>query len=115
MTKITKQLIEKFHKATSEHEIDLIAGIIPDPPEPYPNAIFYLRMESTEKHTGDRQKPQPIWLTLSEMVKLSILMTLASQFWLERLEKDDRYSIERIQAFRKSWKRMREAIDDLLE
>ena len=42
-------------------------------------------------------------------------MTMASQFWLERLDKDERYSIERIQAFRKSWKQMREAIDDLLE
>ena len=52
-----RQLVEKFHKETSEHEIDLIAGIIPDPPDPYPNAIFYLRMESTEKYTGKSQKP----------------------------------------------------------
>ena len=93
----------------------MIAGIIPEPPDPYPNAIFYLRMESTEKETGQKQKPQPIWLSLNEMVKLSVLMTMASQFWLERLEKDEKYSIERIQAFRKSWKQMRKAIDDLLE
>ena len=107
-------MVEKFHKETGEHEIDLIAGIIPDPPDPYPNAIFYLRMESIEKDTGKKQKPQSIWLTLSEMVKLSILMTMASQFWLERLEKDERYSVERINAFKKSWTQMRGAIDDLL-
>lgn len=71
-------------------------------------------MESTEKETRKKQETESIWLSLNEMVKLSILMTIASQFWLERLEKDEGYSIERIQAFKKSWKQMREAIDDLL-
>ena len=110
--KIRKK-VEKFHKETSEYEIDLIAGIIPDPPDPYPNAIFYLSMESTEKDTGKKQKPQPIWLTLGEMVKLSVLMTMASQFWLERLEKKSRYSKERIEAFREAWNQVSEAINDL--
>jgi len=111
--KIRKKVVEKFHKETSEHEIDLIAGIIPNPPDPYPNAIFYLKMESTEIYTGKKQKPQPIWLTLGEMLKLSVLMTMASKFWLERLEKRSKYSEERIEAFRKAWNQVGEAINDL--
>ena len=110
---MSKQLVEKFHKETNEYEIDLIAGIIPEPPDPYPNAIFYLRMESTEKHTGKKQKPEPIWLSLGEMMKLSMMMNMASQFWLERLEKDSNYTKIRIETFRKSWKQVSRAMDDL--
>ena len=111
--KIRKQLVEKFSKDTGEHEIELIAGIEPNPPDPRPNAIFYLRMESIEKSTGEKQKVEPIWLSLGEMVKLSVLMTIASQFWLERLDKDSKYSKERIKAFKNAWGQMSEAIDDL--
>lgn len=111
--KIKKQLVEKFSKETKKHKITLIAGIEPDPPDPRSNVIFYLRMESIEKNTGEKQKVEPIWLSLGEMVKLSVLMTIASQFWLERLDKDSKYSRERIEAFRKAWGQMSEAIDDL--
>lgn len=110
--KIRKQLIERFSKETPRHEIDLIAGINPNPPRAH-NAIFYIRMESIDKDTGEKLKPEPIWLSLSEMAKLSVLMTVASQFWLERLDKDEEYSEERIEVFKDGWKRVSEAIDDL--
>jgi len=111
--KIKKLVVERFSKKTSNHEINLVAGIIPEPPDPYPNVIFYIEMESIDKNTGESQKPEPIWLTLGEMVKLSVLMTVASQFWLERLEKDDEYSGERIKEFGKAWSKVSGAVDDL--
>jgi hypothetical protein len=111
--KIRKLIVERFSKETPKHEISLVAGIIPKPPDPYPNVIFYMEMESIDKDTGKSQKPEPIWLTLGEMVKLSVLMTVASQFWLERLEKDEEYSGERVKEFRKAWRQMSGAVDNL--
>jgi len=111
--KINKLIVEKFSKETPNHKISLVAGIIPEPPDPYPNAIFYIEMESIDKDTRESQKPEPIWLTLGEMVKLSVLMTVASQFWLERLDKDEEYSKERIEEFREAWGRMSGAVDKL--
>lgn len=107
------RLVEKFHKETSEYDIDFIAGIEPDPPYPYPNAIFYLRMESTHRETGKTKKTEPIWLTLREMVKLSVLMTMASQFWIKRLDKGTGESKKRIAEFRKAWNKTKDAIDTL--
>ena len=98
-----KQLVEEFFKETETHEIRLIAGIDPEPPDPHPNAIFYIRMESIEKETKEKCKAQQIWLSLNEMGKLNILMTVASRFWEERLEKGSRYSQKRIKAFIKVW------------
>jgi len=111
--KIRKLIVERFSKETPKHEISLSAGIIPEPPDPYPNVIFYIEMKSVDKNTGKSQKPEPIWLTLGEMVKLSVLMTVASQFWLERLDKDEGYSEERIEKFREAWSQMSGAVDNL--
>jgi len=113
VTKIKKLIVERFSKETPKHEISLVAGIIPEPPDPYPNVIFYIEMKSIDKDTGKSQKPEPIWLTLGEMVKLSVLMTVASQFWLERLDKDEGYSGERIEEFREAWSQMSGAVDNL--
>ena len=113
--KIRKQLVEKFSKETREHEITLVAGIDPNPPDPYPNAIFYVRMESTDKETNKKSKVKPIWLSLNEMAKLSVLMTIASRFWLERLEKASGHSQKRIKAFVNAWDQMKEAMDNLFE
>ena len=54
--KIRKKLVEKISKETREHKITLIGGIEPNPPDPYPNAIFYLRMESIDKETNKKAK-----------------------------------------------------------
>ena len=112
MRRIKRKLVEKITKDTGEHIIKLIAGVDPNPPYPS-NAIFYIRMESIEKETEEKSKVEPIWLSLNEMTKLSVLMTVASRFWLERLEKGTEYARERIETFIAAWKQMRDAIDDL--
>jgi len=110
-----KQLVEEFFKDTGEHQISLIAGIDPNPPAPYPNAIFYIRMKSIDKETNKKSKVKPIWLSLNEMLKLSVLMTIASRFWLERLEKNSWNRRKKIKKFIDTWTRMRDAMDELLE
>jgi len=110
-----KQLVEEFCKETKEHKIRLVVGVDPNPPDPYPNAIFYLRMESIEKETGKKSKPQQIWLSLNEMGKLSMLMIVASRFWEERLEKGSSYSRKRIKAFVKVWNEVSDSLESLLE
>jgi len=113
--KIRKQLVEKFSKETRGHEITLTAGIDPSPPDPYPNAIFYVRMESIDKETNKKSKVEPIWLSLNEMAKLSVLMTIASRFWIERLEKTSWQSQKRIEAFINAWGHVKDAMDSLFE
>ena len=93
----------------------MIAGINPKPPDPCPNAIFYVRMESEDKDTNEMQYPEPIYLTLNEMVKLSVLMTIASKFWVERLEKRSPQSQDRIKTFVDTWTQVSGAMDELLE
>ena len=115
MIVIRKQLVEKFSKETGEHEITLIAGIDLSPPDPYPNAIFYVRMESIDKETNKKSKVEPIWLSLNEMAKLSVLMTIASRFWLERLEKASWQSRKRVKAFVNAWGQVKDAMDTLFE
>lgn len=113
--KMRKKLVEKFSKETREHKIQLIAGIEPQPSGPYPNPIFYIRMESIDKEKNKTTKVRPIWLSLNEMVKLSVLMTIASRFWLERLDKGTRCGRKRIETFIDAWDQISRAVDDLLE
>ena len=110
-----KKLVEEFSKKTKTHEIKLIAGIDPNPPDPYPNAIFYIRMESTHRKTEETTKVKPIWFSLNEMMKLSVLMALALRFWTERLNKDSPYSHKRIEAFIDTWTQMKDSMESLLE
>jgi len=111
-----RKLVEEFWKVTSQnHKIKLIAGIEPRPSQPYRNIIFYIRMESTDLETNLKTKVEPIWLSLNEMVKLSVLMTLASRFWLERLDKRSRRGKERMETFIDAWNEMSTAMDYLLE
>ena len=113
--RIRRKLVEAISKETSEHEIKLIAGIEPNPPDPYSNAIFYVRMESIDKETNKKSKVESIWLSLNEMAKLSVLMTIASRFWLERLEKGSGHSQKRITAFVDAWNQVKDAMDNLFE
>lgn len=108
-------MVEEFLKETRTHKIRLIAGVDPAPPDPHGNAMFYIRMESTEKKTKRRNKAQQIWLSLNEMGKLSVLMTVASRFWEERLDKGSKRSTKRINAFIKAWTQMSKSLDGLLE
>jgi len=72
-------------------------------------------MESIEKETGEKCKPEQIWLSLNEMGKLSILMIIASRFWEERLEKGSKYSQKRIKKFIEAWTQTKDSLDGLLE
>ena len=90
-----RQKIDEFVKETETHEIKLVVGIDPKPREAV-NPMFYIRMESKSKKTGKTRKAKSIWLSLNEMAKLSVLLTVASRFWTERLEKGSEYSEERI-------------------
>jgi len=112
---MSKQLVETFSKETSEHQIRLIAGIEPQPSEPYPNAIFYIRMESYDKVERVLSQVKPIWLSLNEMVKLGVLMNVASRFWLEQLDKESKRGRKKIDAFIDAWRQISRAVDDLLE
>jgi hypothetical protein len=108
------KFIDEFIKQPSSGEIKLIAGIDPDPPAPYPNAIFYIRMVSPDVNTKEVCKTEKIWLTLSEMTRLSVLMTIASRFWVERLNKGEGYTEERIKEFQDEYKEIKEAMERLL-
>jgi hypothetical protein len=110
-----KQLVEEFSKETDTHEIRLIAGIDPNPPPPHSNTMFYIRMESEEKDSGRKCKVEPIWLSLNEMIKLSVLMTVSSKFWEEKLKKGSWRSWKRTQAFIDVWNKMRDSMDTLFE
>lgn len=72
-------------------------------------------MESLDKETNKEIKVKSIWLSLNEMAKLSVLMTIASRFWLERLEKGSKHSQKRIKAFVDSWDQTKDALDNLFE
>jgi hypothetical protein len=113
--KMKKQLVEEFSKETDTHEIRLIAGIDPNPPDPHSNTMFYFRMESKEKETDERCKVEPIWRSLNEMIKLSVLMTVASKFWEKKLEKGSWHGWKRAQAFIDAWNQMSDSMDTLLE
>lgn len=108
---VSKQLVAKFSKDTNNHITNLIAGIDPNPS----HAIFYIRMESEDKRTGKISKAKDIWLSLTEMQKLSMLMFVASRFWEEKLAKGSKYSQKRISKFIDVWQCIEEAVDILFE
>ena len=107
---MTKLSVEQFQKSKFNFNVELRAGIDDDPPSSS-NVIFYLQMKSTTNE--GTIKTEPIWLSLADMVKLSMLMTTASHFWIEKLDKGSQETKERIKLFRDSWKRMSESIDKL--
>lgn len=109
------KLVDEFIKPIPEcGETRLIAGIDPEPPDPYPNAIFYVRMVSHDINTRKPCKTQTIWLSLSEMTRLSVLMTIASRFWMERLNKGEEYTKERVKEFQNEYKQIKRALERLL-
>lgn len=109
------KLIDNFVKETSDRgEIRLIAGIDPNPPDPYPNAIFYIRMVSQDCKTKVPCSTESIWLSLTEMTRLSVLMSIASRFWVERLNKSEAYTEERIKEFQDQYKEIKKALERLL-
>jgi hypothetical protein len=48
------------------------------------------------------------------MTRLSILMNIASQFCIKRLEKGEDYSEERIREFQEEYKRIKESLNKIL-
>jgi hypothetical protein len=110
-----RKLVDKFVRQTSEHgEIKLIAGVNLDPPNPHPNAIFYIRMESQDGDTEEPCKTQDIWLSLNDMTRLSVLMNIASRFWTDRYEKGEPYSEKRITDFLKEYGTIKKSLKRLL-
>lgn len=113
--KAKRKLVDEFVKQSSEYgEIRLVAGIDTEPRDPYPNAIFYIRMESQDRNTGEPCETKSIWLSLNEMTRLSILMNIASRFWVERLNKGESYSEERIEEFVSEYQEIKKALKRLL-
>jgi len=110
-----RQLVDEFIIHSKKcGEVKLIAGVDPNPPDPYPNAIFYIRMESRDKKTKKPCKTEHIWLSLNDMTRLSILMNIASRFWTDRYEKGERYSEERIADFVNEYQIIKESLGTLL-
>lgn len=108
-------LVDEFVKESSKcGKVRLIASIDKKPRGPYPNAIFYIRMESRDRNTGEPCETEDIWLSLNEMTRLSVLMNIASRFWIETFEKDDPYSEERIKEFQEEYNRIKESLDNIL-
>jgi hypothetical protein len=108
-------IIDEFIKESSEcGEVRLVAGIDKKPKDPHPNAIFYIRMESQDRDTKEPCKTEDIWLSLNEMTRLSVLMNIASQFWIERLEKGEQYSEERVKKFQSEYKKIKESLNIIL-
>jgi hypothetical protein len=112
---INRQLVDKFTiKGGTTGTINLIAGIDPNPPDPYPNAIFYIRMESQDRDTGKPCKTERMWLTLNDMTRLSILMNIASRFWTNKYEKGEPYTEEKILEFVNEYSDIKKSLMKLL-
>ena len=108
-------LVDEFVKESSEcGEVRLVAGIDKAPKDPHTNAIFYVRMESRDRNTKKHCETEDIWLSLNEMTRLSVLMNIASRFWIETLEKGKPYSEERIGEFREEYNKIKESLDRIL-
>lgn len=113
--KAKRKLVDQFVKQSSEFgEIRLVAGIDTEPHGSYPNAVFYMRMESKDRNSGEPCKTRSIWLSLNEMTRLSILMIIASRFWVERIDKGKPQSEERINEFIDEYKNIKKALENLL-
>jgi len=113
--KARRKLVDEFIKQSSEFgEIRLVAAIDMEPDSPCPNAIFYMRMESKDRTSGEPCETGNIWLSLNEMTRLSILMNIASRFWFKRLEKGKPYSEERIGVFLDEYKKIKDSLEKLL-
>lgn len=109
------KLIDEFIRISSQRgKIRLVAGVNPNPPDPYPSAIFYIRMESQDRDSREPCKTESIWLTLNEMTRLGVLMNIASRFWVEKFYKGEPYSEERISDFVTEYNEIKTALKRLL-
>jgi hypothetical protein len=106
--------IETFKKeAGASFDVNLKLGIEDNAPG-YSNVMFYVQMDSYTKDEGVKVT-RPIYLTLPEMVKLSALMTTASQFWTSTFDKNSPEDKERIRKFIAEWKKISKSIDQIFE
>ena len=111
---MTKQIVEQFVKGNRGFEVKLKAGVDTNPPG-YPNAMFFIEMSSYKIERDEWVITEPIYLTLAEMAKLSVLMTTASQFWTKTFNKYSKEDLKKIDAFCKEWKRIRESVESIFE
>jgi hypothetical protein len=73
-----------------------------------------LQIESYSKET-QFQVSKPIYLSLPEMVRLSMLMTTASQFWTTTFDRTSEEDLDKIDKFCEEWKEIRKSIDAIFE
>lgn len=104
--------IDEFQKSFRGKTVRLVAGIDLSP-EDRSKAIFYLRMEAREKGRKPTKVPG-IWLSLSELTRLAMLMSLSTRFWFETIQKGKRYTKRRVREFQQAWDTIQDAIVDLL-
>ena len=105
-------LIDEFAKSFGRKTVKLVAGVDPNP-EYGSNAVFYLRMESRQKGKSPVKVPG-MWLSLSELTRLSMLMSFSTRFWLETLETEKSHTRRRVREFQQAWNTIQSAIVDLL-
>jgi hypothetical protein len=108
---MTKTVVERIQKRPPDFDIDFIVGV-DDNPDLANNAMFYVRMESITKKSGEYHKPREIYFSNEEMKKLSVLMTFASKFWEKNtLEKNTVRTKKKIKKFKKTWKLKKASLD----
>jgi len=104
--------VERWTRRGGRRWVRLVAGVDPNP-EFGSNAMFYVRMECRQK--GKKKVKVPgTWLSLSELTRLSIQMTLSTPFWFETLEKGKSSTSPRVREFQRAWNTVQDAIADLL-
>jgi hypothetical protein len=103
--------IQEFVKGKGDFEVRLRAGIETNPPK-YPHVMFFIQMASDSRERG-KQVTETLYLTLAEMVKLSVLMTTASQFWTKTFDKYSEEDQIKINRFCEEMDRIRESITSI--
>ena len=70
-------------------------------------------MESQDKNTGEPCKTESIWLSLDDMTRLSVLMNIASRFWVKRYNKDEADSEEKIMEFVNEYREIKKSLETI--
>src|SRR5437899_508802 len=107
-----KTFSDECAKSFGGKRVRLVAGVDANT-EFGSNAIFYVRTECRQR--GKRRVKVPeMWLSLSELTRLSMLMSLSTRFWFETLEKRRSSTSRRVREFQRAWNTVQNAIVDLL-
>jgi hypothetical protein len=91
------------------HQVKIIVGVDTNPPEPARNAMLYFRIvEKSAKRKDGKFKTdysgKRLFLTHSQFVRMSMLMTLSRHFWAKTYIKGKPNTKKTVLNFRKTWK-----------